>query len=74
MVEKANPWPLRQPRRNDRRRGSEMHAITPSRRMSPRQFILAVIGMSLRQVILAFIVGLVLAALILWLAPELVLR
>jgi hypothetical protein len=28
--------------------------------------------MSLRQVILAFIVGLVVAALVLWLAPELV--
>jgi hypothetical protein len=40
--------------------------------MSLKQFILAVIGMSLRQVILAVIVGVVLAALVLWLVPELV--
>ena len=43
-----------------------------SHRMSLRQFILAVIGMSLRQVILAVIVGVLLAVLVLWLAPELV--
>ena len=40
--------------------------------MSLKQFILAVIGMSLRQVILAVIVGVLLAVLVLWLAPELV--
>ena len=40
--------------------------------MSLKQFILAVIGMSPRQVILAVIVGLLLAVLVLWLAPELV--
>ena len=34
--------------------------------------LLDFLGMSLRQVILAFIVGLVVAALVLWLAPELV--
>jgi len=34
--------------------------------------LLDLLGMSLRQVILAFIVGLVVAALVLWLAPELV--
>jgi len=39
--------------------------------MSLRQFILAVIGMSLRQAIIAVIVGFVLAALILWLASDL---
>ena len=43
-----------------------------SHRMSLRHFILAVIGMSLRQVILAVIVGVLLAVLVLWLAPELV--
>jgi len=42
--------------------------------MGLRQFILAVIGMSLRQVILAVIVGVLLAAVLLWLAPELVRR
>ena len=41
-------------------------------RMSLRQVILAIIGMSLRQVILAVIVGVLLAAVLLWLAPELV--
>ena len=35
--------------------------------MSLRQFILAVIGMSLRQVILAVTVGVLLAVLVLWL-------
>jgi hypothetical protein len=34
--------------------------------------LLDLLGMSLRQVVLAVIVGLVLAALVLWLAPELV--
>ena len=34
--------------------------------------IARLVGMSLRQVILAFIVGLVVAVLVLWLAPELV--
>jgi hypothetical protein len=34
--------------------------------------LLDLLGMSLRQVIHAFIVGLVVAALVLWLAPELV--
>ena len=43
-----------------------------SHRMSLRQVILAIIGMSLRQVILAVIVGVLLAVLVLWLAPELV--
>jgi len=38
----------------------------------PEAVILAVIGMSLRQVILAVIVGVLLAAVLLWLAPELV--
>ena len=42
--------------------------------MSLRQVILAVIGMSLRQVIIAVIVGVLLAVLVLWLAPEPVLR
>ena len=46
--------------------------VHESHRMSLRQFILAVIGMSLRQVILAVIVGVLLAVLVLWLAPELV--
>ena len=43
-----------------------------SHRMSLRQFILAVIGMSPRQMILAVVVGVLLAVLVLWLAPELV--
>jgi hypothetical protein len=34
--------------------------------------LLDLLGMSLRQVVLAVIVGLVLAALVLWLVPELV--
>ena len=46
--------------------------ITPSYRMSLKQFIVAIIGMSLRQVILAVTVGVLLAVLVLWLAPELV--
>ena len=49
-----------------------VRSFTNSHRMSLRQFILAVIGMSLRQVILAVIVGVLLAVLVLWLAPELV--
>ena len=36
--------------------------------------LLDLLGMSLRQVILAVIVGVLLAALLLWLTPELVLR
>ena len=40
--------------------------------MSLRQIILAVIGMSPRQMILAVIVGVLLAVLVLWLAPWLV--
>ena len=46
--------------------------IHASHRMSLRQFILAVTGMSLRQAILAVTVGVLLAVLVLWLAPELV--
>jgi len=45
--------------------------IASSCRMSLRQIILAVIGMSPRQMILAVVVGVLLAVLVLWLAPDL---